>query len=161
MPTEQVKKGSIPEDKTCGNCCAVEGSPGAPKLSACARCGLVLYCSRDCQRTHWKANHKHHCVAKDKRVVKQQHKSLDAQVDSASSAVGVDDKCSICLENLSGTSVCTLPCTHVFHGACVAGLRKFGVKDVCPLSRKALPPGPKKLVDEAIRRYMMIGQFFY
>ena len=44
--------------QTCAHCLAVQGRAGIAKLSACARCGLVLYCRKDCQRAHWKANHK-------------------------------------------------------------------------------------------------------
>lgn len=32
------------------------------------RCGTVVYCGKDCQKAHWKANHKQHCVAKADRA---------------------------------------------------------------------------------------------
>lgn len=43
---------------SCANC-----TTESTKLAACARCGLVAYCSKDCQRAHWKASHKVACVA--------------------------------------------------------------------------------------------------
>ena len=55
---------ALPEAKTCGNCGGAEGSAGVAKLSACARCGLVFYCSKDCQRSDWKDNHKERCIVK-------------------------------------------------------------------------------------------------
>ncbi|KAI5899839.1 uncharacterized protein SCHCODRAFT_02606279 [Schizophyllum commune H4-8] len=27
----------------------------------CGRCQIIMYCSRDCQKTHWKASHKQNC----------------------------------------------------------------------------------------------------
>jgi len=72
--------------KVCGNCLASEGSASSPKLSACARCGLVLYCSRDCQREHWKANHKQHCDAKADRAP-QNHKLTKPCVKVAGESV--------------------------------------------------------------------------
>ena len=61
--------------------------------------------------------------------------------------------CAICLVPLAFGDQCTLPCTHTFHALCVEGLRSFGIKQVCPMCRVELPPGPEKLFDEATRRY--------
>ena len=30
-------------------------------LKSCTRCGLARYCSRECQKAHWKAGHKAEC----------------------------------------------------------------------------------------------------
>ena len=60
------------------------------------------------------------------------------------------DECAICLD--SGP-FCALPCSHKFHAACVDGLRSFGIKQVCPICRVDLPPGPEHLFEEATRRY--------
>jgi hypothetical protein len=43
----------------------------------------------------------------------------------------------------------------VFHAACVAELRKFKLKQACPLCRTPLPPGPDKLHEEATLRYLV------
>jgi tetratricopeptide (TPR) repeat protein len=40
--------------------CGVEGAKSAFKY--CAACREAIYCSPECQRTHWKAGHKHKCV---------------------------------------------------------------------------------------------------
>jgi Flp pilus assembly protein TadD len=40
--------------------CSVEGAKSAFKY--CAACREAIYCSTECQRTHWKAGHKHKCV---------------------------------------------------------------------------------------------------
>jgi len=49
-----------------------DSSGGASKLSACARCSLVVYCSKDCQKAHWKATNKDFCVAKTDQAQRQQ-----------------------------------------------------------------------------------------
>ena len=44
--------------------CGVEGAKSAFKY--CAACREAIYCSPECQRTHWKAGHKHKCVKQNK-----------------------------------------------------------------------------------------------
>ena len=36
-------------------------------LKKCSACKKVFYCSNDCQRTHWKAHHKNHCLILQKQ----------------------------------------------------------------------------------------------
>ena len=43
--------------------CAAE-APSGTSLKSCSRCGIVLYCGRDCQLAHWKAGHKKSCKAR-------------------------------------------------------------------------------------------------
>ena len=62
-------------------------------------------------------------------------------------------ECAICLDPLDSGTLCTLPCKHAFHASCVEGLRSFGIKQVCPMCRVELPPGPEKLYEDATRRY--------
>ena len=153
--TRKDKKLSVPDGRVCSNCSALEGSENAPKLSACARCGLVLYCSRDCQRAHWKASHKQLCVAKADRVPHHRN-PLESHRDASSDIIA---KCTICLDTMSEESpTCTLPCSHVFHSKCVAELRKLGVHQACPLCRTPLPVGPEKLSEEAARRYVVVNR---
>ena len=118
---------------------------------------MVLYCSKDCQRAHWKANHKQYCVAKANRAPQSQNSSGSHET-ADSNAASKWEKCAICQDALSDVSACILPCTHVYHASCVAELRKFGVKQACPLCRTPLPPGPEKVFDEATRRYMVLSQ---
>ena len=148
------KNNASPENKVCSNCFTPKGSVScALKLSACARCGLVVYCSRDCQRAHWKANHKQYCIAKADRAPR-----LDALICAADSEAITGEKCAICQDFLSEAVTSTLPCAHVFHYACVAELRKFGVEQNCPLCRIPLPPGSEKIAEDASRRYMVVHQ---
>ena len=153
-PAPIKKKPSASTDEGCGHCGGAASSslPGG-KLSKCARCGTVAYCSKDCQRAHWKAGHKQFCVPKADRVPSQQQspKAAAAAGEQGEGAIG-GEECAVCLELLGrGVSV-ALPCAHAFHAACVKQLRDFGVRSVCPLCRAPLPPGPEKLADEATRR---------
>ncbi len=65
----------------------------------------------------------------------------------------ISDRCAICLDPLILASAATLPCGHVFHPACVQGLRSFGVKQLCPMCRTELPPGPEQLFEEGARLF--------
>jgi len=38
------------------------------KLSNCAKCCLVAYCGRECQKKHWKSEHKAHCCRSDVEI---------------------------------------------------------------------------------------------
>jgi hypothetical protein len=118
-----------------------------------------MYCSRDCQRAHWKAEHKQRCIAKVERSPQPQ-KYVNAQKDAALSGKGAvegaGEKCVICQDELTDASSCTLPCAHVFHITCVAELRRFGVDQACPLCRSSLPPGPLNLFEDAVRRYTIV-----
>jgi hypothetical protein len=151
--TTEKKKISAPEAKTCGNCGGAEGSAGITQLSACARCGLVVYCSKDCQQSDWKANHKKRCIAKADRV--PQPRALLAVCKEAAFE---GEDCPICLDPVALASATTLPCAHVFHAACVAELRKFKLKQACPLCRTPLPPSPEKLLEEATLRYVVLNR---
>ena len=68
------------------------------------------------------------------------------------------DECAICLDPLALASAATLPCGHVFHPACVEGLRSFGVKQLCPMCRTELPPGPEKLFEYGAQLFLPIEQ---
>ena len=69
---------------------------------------------------------------------------------------GDESLCAICLEMLTPTTTCTLPCTHSFHGACVTSLRAYGVAQACPMCRATLPPGPDQLFFDATRRFVAL-----
>ena len=135
------------------NCLPSIGDSRVVKLSACARCGLVRYCSRECQRAHWKDNHEQYCIPKADRVPQQQ-KALDATSEAAATA----GECAICLDPLTDASACTLRCSHVFPASCVEELRNVGVTQTCPLCRTALPLGPEKLYDDGARRYLLVAR---
>lgn len=149
--SSKKKKGADPNAKTCAHCHASEASD--VKLSACSRCGLVFYCGKECQRAHWKPAHKQQCVAKaDRAPPTPKIQAASAAARKAALAAAEGEECAICLEALKASSALVLPCNHVFHSACVEGLRKFGLKSVCPICRGELPPGFEQQCDEAIRR---------
>ena len=53
-------------DRSCAKCGGSEPEAGPPH-KACARCGTVWYCGRECQTAHWKkkgGDHKAVCVPK-------------------------------------------------------------------------------------------------
>jgi len=80
-----------------------------------------------------------------------------AQVAPASAAEQeVAEKCPICQGALTLAPVCTLSCAHTFHSSCVEELKSFDINQACLLCRAELPPGPEKLVDEAVRRYVVV-----
>ena len=161
----------------CAWCGAKEGSiPGILKHHQCGRCKLTFYCSKDCQKRHWKeGGHKHNCVAPADRKASaaldaariKKDKALDngkAAADDGNQPYDHDenenddenDECAMCLESLASAKVLTLPCSHAYHAQCVGKLREFGIKQVCPLCRADLPPGPEQLYDDAMRRYMVL-----
>ena len=158
-----AKKASAPDGKICSNCLASEGSASAPKLSACSRCGLVLYCDRKCQAAHWKANHKQYCIAKADRAPPPSltpsngHESTKSGNQKSKSS-NVAMMCAICQDKLAGASATTPPCNHEFHDGCVEELRKYGVNEVCPLCREPLPTGAEKTCEEATRRFFVIDR---
>jgi mitochondrial splicing suppressor protein 51 len=53
---------SEPKGRVCDNCGKQEPSNPSPEqtLKRCARCRTSIYCSRSCQRVHWKS-HKRNC----------------------------------------------------------------------------------------------------
>ena len=49
-----------------------------------------------------------------------------------------------------------LPCNHEFCRICVDALRSRGLKQLCPLCRRPLPPGAEKLREQADRLYTQV-----
>jgi hypothetical protein len=152
--TKKDKGASAPETRECDNCKAPEDRNGVT-LKPCPKCKLTSYCGRACQASHWKAGHKQFCVAPGER--KPQPVSTPARLKGCQTIITHAEEatveCAICLDPLSSSTPCTLPCTHTFHASCVKGLRSFGIKQVCPMCRVELPPGPDKLSEEPTRRY--------
>ena len=46
-----------------GRGCAQCGHLGGDQLALCGQCRVVRYCSKECQRKHWKGGHKAACKA--------------------------------------------------------------------------------------------------
>ena len=56
---EELKKGQC---SGCGHARRLQ-----EKFRACSRCNVTRYCSKECQKKHWKEGHKKECVAKEER----------------------------------------------------------------------------------------------
>ena len=107
-----LKKMALPG---CDNC-----ADTACPLKSCARCKLVKYCGKPCQRQHWKSGHKKRCVVVADR-------KPFAVVEDASVP-----KCVICLEALhegvvditdnveyfEKHAIVKIKCGHRFHYHC-------------------------------------------
>ena len=64
LALKRARSQAVPEslDRVCAHC-STQASSGN-SLMTCARCKSTFYCSRSCQRAHWKAGHKKICVAR-------------------------------------------------------------------------------------------------
>ena len=49
-----------------------------------------------------------------------------------------------------------MPCSHIYHVACVEKLRSYDIKQVCPTCRVDLPPGPEQVFEVAVRRWWVL-----
>ena len=49
------------EEKSCGQC--GRGQEEGEKFHHCSRCKVVPYCSKACQKQHWRGGHKDTCQA--------------------------------------------------------------------------------------------------
>jgi len=128
--SKKLKINIDPDARVCEECFVPEGSGSTSDIPECARCGMVVDCSK----------------------VPRQRELSDAKENYALNAIAAEEECSICLDSLSDASTITLRCTHVFHIACVTDVRKFQLEELCPLCRAPLP-GPEELCEEAFRRY--------
>ena len=149
--TKEKKKdgaAATPSLKDCANCGASEGTiPGITMHKPCSRCMCTFYCSVRCQKRHWKeGGHKHSCVPMEDRSVEKAKAAVEPtkKNNNAGAAATEDDEediCAICQYPLSDEPSTKMPCSHVYHVACVEKLRSYDIKQVCPTCRVDLPPG--------------------
>ncbi|CAB9523372.1 MYND domain protein [Seminavis robusta] len=66
----------VPEVRTCAGCSSVEKAMGAFK--SCAKCRVVFYCNRKCQKSHWK-EHKKSCCKSDPNASRKSSLLLQAK----------------------------------------------------------------------------------
>jgi TPR repeat protein len=109
------------------------------------------YCSKECQRFHWRqeSGHKKFCT-------KLEDRKPATQLEPFPAACKTTECCAICLDEIDPVACCRLPCTHSFHRECVEALRKYGIKSVCPMCRTEMPPGAEKLFDDAMRSWFLL-----
>ena len=136
-----------------------------PEHKPCARCTITFYCSARCQKKHWKeGGHKQHCVPVANRHVPMDLKTgVGACAEEAARAAAeqaIEPECAICLEPLSESESQQLPCSHVYHLACVEKLREFGIRQTCPMCRADLHPGPEQMYEGAVRRWWILDRHY-
>ena len=119
-----------------------------------------------CQKRHWKeGGHKHSCVPMEDRSVEKAKeaeettkKKKNVNRGAAAAEEDEEDICAICQYPLSGEPCTKMPCSHVYHVACVEKLRSYDIKQVCPTCRVDLPPGPEQVWEEAARRWVVLDR---
>ena len=129
---KEKKKHAVPSLRDCAWC----GAPEGLKCDAhkqCGRCKMTYYCSKGCQKKHWKAFHKEGCTPLEERKKAANAASADDVTASE------DDICAICQYPVSDAPCTKLPCSHVYHVACIDKLRSYDIQQVCPTCRAELP----------------------
>jgi|Dee2metaT_26_FD_contig_91_33008_length_1494_multi_3_in_0_out_0_1 TPR repeat protein len=160
MEKSKKKGGGTSCIRDCANCFAAEGSvQGVPVHNACARCLITFYCSKKCQKEHWKkGGHKLRCVAVEERKHSELH--IPDATGNLAGADAAEDDCAICLEPFARSLTMRLPCGHMYHANCLAEMRVFGVKQACPLCRAEIAKnpeeGPQSIYDEAMQRWVAL-----
>ena len=157
--------GGVSSEKDCANCGAPDGTvPGQYTHKSCSRCKVTFYCNRACQSAHWKTGgHKQHCLTPEQRSLAAQERAAASIAEEENkrrdlNAAQEEKGCSICLDSLSSGTKQTLPCSHIFHVACVERLRSFGIQQACPLCRSELPPGLKQVFHTVVCRWIVLGR---
>ena len=126
--------------RDCANCGSSEGSiPGIPVHKFCSGCEITFYCSRKCQKAHWKnGDHKQVCLKAENRKASKQPQPKEPPVKG--------EKCCICLGEMIKEDIIKLDCGHTFHLACIQQLQEKSVQQVCPLCRAdSLPDRPRRI----------------
>jgi TPR repeat protein len=125
------KKDKDIQNEECTNCGKTS------KLLSCARCQIQKYCSKACQKQHWKAigGHKKFCISKGER-----NKVLSSNVFSTRADVGViTNCCSICIEAIIKGPISDVvvlqSCSHQFHVKCFQLLMESESNERCPVCR--------------------------
>ena len=131
----------------CDNC----NKPAPPR--SCSRCHLAYYCNSDCQRAHWKKEHKSSCAALAIDVMRESNNPVlfRAKVPALSKPTDTcEGPCAICLADTVSNPV-TLECKHVFCFSCIheyqQSARKTSSTTVCPCCRMEMPDVRKKALE--------------
>ena len=80
MEKSKKKGGGTSCIRDCANCFAAEGSvQGVPVHNACARCLITFYCSKKCQKEHWKKGGQRISSGRDRRELEEVMRLIDAR----------------------------------------------------------------------------------
>ena len=101
----------IPRD-----CIDCDGGCGQPSPSKrCSNCHTVFYCSRECQKKHWK-EHKPYCLS----LKEMQEEMMGLGKGAAiSTETEINSECAICLENPIKRPIVLDACSHAFCSGCL------------------------------------------
>jgi len=108
----ESKKDAMPE---CANC-----ADERTDLRLCARCNLVAYCGKACQKQHWKRAHKSVCVPLGGR-------------GRTPLPPPPSDACPICCDSLEDATA--MRCGHRVHADCLIKNFQVAGDSRCPLCR--------------------------
>jgi hypothetical protein len=101
-----------PVPKECARCCTLE--LGGVKFMKCSLCKAVYYCSKDCQRTDWKATHQDDCMIEyTPSTVEEKAGKVEAcKIKDNAFCVVLEDKCAHCgnVENPYTCALCKVAC---------------------------------------------------
>ena len=59
--SKSMVEAEIIPSRVCANCDKPAAGPDDPTFKRCGRCKLVWYCSKTCQKKHWRKEHRHVC----------------------------------------------------------------------------------------------------
>ena len=146
-----------------GECIACDGGCGAtdPEF-ACLGCFSYYYCSRDCQKKHWKS-HKHQC--KSVRPWKEELERATAGEDTEETPPEArNPECIICMEEFndmdSPDEITVLePCRHAFCNKCIFKWQRKPARGghTCPICRASVKEVEEEIVQRArICYYLML-----
>jgi tetratricopeptide (TPR) repeat protein len=94
-------------------------------LKRCAKCHCTFYCSVECQRNHWRREHRNDC--RDISYMRQEQQKLDGALPQGrdATAVAVNTACGICLEEPIFNPVVLKQCRHAFCFPCLQSWQHY------------------------------------
>ena len=117
--------------------------------SRCSGCKSFFYCDINCSKLHWNNGHRAECkmIIDNNKRINSEDINISMLVNKLMN-ISVDDKCCICLEQLSISNAFILPCNHFLCNKCIFELpgKELDNGDEiieespqCPLCRASMP----------------------